>query len=82
MLKARLNSLFVLILPVGIAVGIVPAQTLGVNTNNATLATLYSFTSTSGGPAGALVQATNGDFYGTTNTRNLLWNGLQNDAHW
>ena len=32
MLKARLNSLFVLILPVGIAVGIVPAQTLGVNT--------------------------------------------------
>ena len=54
MLKARLNSLFVLILPVGIAVGIVPAQTLGVNTNNTTLATLYSFTSTSGGPAGTL----------------------------
>jgi len=48
------------------------AGTIFKITPSGTLATLYSFYGTggSGGPEAGLVQATNGDFYGTTSTYN------------
>ena len=58
-------------------------------TPGGTLTTLYSFCSQSGCTDGAdpyagLVQATNGDFYGTTDCggANGAWHGLQNHPEW